>query len=148
MQSILTDESYLTNLCCRIFYQHNAERISTCPVTIHSLLHIADGIEAAGPVSMYWSFVMERYCGFLKRDGVRSRRKPYASLNNRVLHVAQLNTTKIRYGLVDCLSLTGPANEDGEVFPECMYQPFWVSTAHCNTPSQILSGSSCDHGRC
>jgi hypothetical protein len=102
----------------RIFYQHNPERISTCPVTIHSLLHIADGIEAAGPVWVYWSFVMERYCGFLKHDGVRNRRKPYASLDNHVQHVTQLSTTKIRYDLVDLLLLTGPKKEDGEVFPE------------------------------
>ena len=144
------DKFYLTNLCCRIFYQCDAERISTCPVTIHSLLHIADGIEAAGPVWTYWSFVMEWYCGFLKRDGVRSRQKPYTSLNNRVLHVAQLTTTKIRYGLVDHLSLMGPTNKDGdgEVFPERMYQPFWVPAACYNTASQILSGSLCDHGRC
>jgi len=112
--------SYLTSLYHRIFYQHDSERISTCPVTIHSLLHIADGIHAAGPVWTYWSFVMERYCGFLKRDGVRNRKKPYASLNNRVLHVAQLNTTKIRYNLIDRLSLTGPLKDNGEVFPERM----------------------------
>lgn len=110
-----------TSPCHRIFYQCDPERISTCPVTIHSLLHVADGIEAAGPVWTYWSFVMERYCGFLKRDGVRNRRKPYASLDNRVRHVAQLNTTKIRYNLVDLLSLTGPAKGDGEVFPERVY---------------------------
>jgi hypothetical protein len=61
---------------------------------------------------------MERYCGFLKRDGVRSRQKPYASLDNRVLHVAQLNITKIRYGLVDLLSLTGPTKYNGDIFPE------------------------------
>jgi hypothetical protein len=102
----------------RIFYQHDPERISTCPVTVHSLLHIADGIEAAGPVWAYWSFVMERYCGFLKRNGVRSQRKPYTSLNNRIRHVAQLSITKVRYDLVNLLSLTGPKKEDREVFPE------------------------------
>lgn len=110
-------QTNLTYPHCRIFYQCDPERISTCPVTVHSLLHIADGIEAAGPVWAYWSFVMERYCGFLKRDGVRNRRKPYASLDNRVRHVAQLNTTKIRYCLVDLLSLKESVNE-GEVFPE------------------------------
>ena len=87
-------------------------------VTVHSLLHVADGIEAAGPVWTYWSFVMERYCGFLKRDGVRNRRKPYASLDNRVRQVAQLHTTKIRYNLVNLLSLSGPTRGDGEVFSE------------------------------
>lgn len=61
---------------------------------------------------------MERYCGFLKRDGVRNRRKPYASLDNRVRQVAQLHTTKIRYNLVNLLSLSGPTRGDGEVFSE------------------------------
>ena len=88
------------------------------PVTIHSLLHVVDGIKAAGPVWVYWAFVMERYCRFLKRNGVQSRRKPYASLDNRVRHVTQLNTTKIQYNLVDLLALSGPENEDREVFPE------------------------------
>jgi hypothetical protein len=104
----------------RIFYQHDPARISTCPVTLHSLLHVADGIEAAGPVWTYWSFVMERYCGFLKRDGVRSRQKPYASLDNRVLHVAQLHITKIRYHLIDLLSLGEGTKQHGDVFPERM----------------------------
>jgi hypothetical protein len=110
---------------CRIFYQRDPKRISTCPVTVHSLLHVADGIEAAGPVWAYWSFVMERYCGFLKRDGVRNRRKPYASLDNRVRHVAQLNTTKIRYNLVGLLSLEAPVAKGDDVFPERAYHaPF------------------------
>jgi hypothetical protein len=112
------DKFNLTNIYHRIFYQCDPERISTCPVTVHSLLHITDGIEAAGPVWTYWSFVMERYCGFLKHDGVRNRGKPYASLDNRVRHVAQLNTVRIRYDLVDYLSLKGPKKELGEVFPE------------------------------
>jgi hypothetical protein len=136
------------NLYHRIFYQRDPERISTCPVTVHSLLHIADGIEAAGPVWTYWSFVMERYCGFLKRDGVRNRRAPYASLDNRVLHIAQLNTTKIRYGLVDTLSLKGPTKKAGEVFPERAWQLSPVYATHVNSTLQTLSGYSCDLEGC
>ena len=116
--SYLAEISHRARVCRRIFYQCNPERISTCPVTVHSLLHIADGIEAAGPVWTYWSFVMERYCGFLKRDGVRSRREPYASLNNRVLHVTQLNITKVKYWLIDTLSPAQSTKDCGEVFPE------------------------------
>jgi hypothetical protein len=112
------DRFNLTNIYHRIFYQCDPERISTCPVIVHSLLHIADGIEAAGLVWTYWSFVMERYCGFLKRDGVQNRGKPYASLDNHVQHVAQLNTVRIRYNLIDYLSLKGPKKELGEVFLE------------------------------
>jgi len=71
---------------------------------------------------------MERYCGFLKRDGVRNRQKPYASLDNRVRHVAQLNITKIRYNLVNLLSLMGSAKEDGDVFPERLCQNLPILT--------------------
>lgn len=74
---------------------------------------------------------MERYCGFLKRDGVRNQRKPYASLDNHVRHVAQLNITKIRYDLVNILSLAGPASESGEVFPECAFPYFPVFNNTC-----------------
>jgi hypothetical protein len=141
-------KSHPTHSQYRIFYQNNPERISACPVTIHSLLHIADGIEAAGPVWVYWSFVMERYCGFLKRDGVRSRRKPYASLSNRVRHIAQLNTTKIRYNLVDLLSLEGPATKCGDVFPERVFWHLSISTTCTNFTLKIPSEYSCGHGRC
>ena len=55
---------------------------------------------------------------FLKRDGVRSRREPYASLNNRVLHVTQLNITKVKYRLIDTLSPAQSTKDCGEVFPE------------------------------
>jgi hypothetical protein len=87
-------------------------------VTIHSLLHIVDGIEAAGPPGGYWAFSMEWYCGHLHHDGVRNRRKPYTSLDNCVRHIEQLNTTKIRYNLVDLLSLEGSGKENGDVFEE------------------------------
>ena len=87
---------------------------------------------------------MERYCGFLKRDGVRNWQKPYASLDKRVQHVAQLNITKIRYGLVNLLSLTGPASADGDIFPECAYKwSFLVPAAHSNTATQTHSRYLC-----
>lgn len=121
LQLYITSRKY-----CRIFYQANPDRISTCPVTLHSLLHVADGIEAAGPVGAYWAFVMERFCGFLKRDGVRNRKKPYASLDNRVRHIAQLNVTKLRYNLVNLLSLENPEGEGGDVFPERACQHFSI----------------------
>ena len=91
---------------------------------------------------------MERYCGFLKRDGVRNRRKPYASLDKHVQHIAQLNITQIRYGLVDLLSLAGPAKIDGEVFPERASWFLLVPTARSNTALQILNGYSCGHESC
>lgn len=49
---------------------------------------------------------MERYCGFLKA-GLRSRRFPWANLNNRILHFAYLEQIGVRYDLTDELELYG-----------------------------------------
>lgn len=43
----------------RIYYQLSEDRVSACPLTVHALLHIADSIEAMGPVWCYWAFPME-----------------------------------------------------------------------------------------
>jgi hypothetical protein len=88
---------------CRIFYQHNLSRLSTCPFSIHALLHIADRIESAGPVWCYWAFAMERFCGAVGQH-VKNRRNPYASLNRRAQDLAQLQLIKLKYGLMDELS--------------------------------------------
>jgi hypothetical protein len=57
---------------------------------VHVLLHIADGIEAVGPVWTAWAFVMERYCGYIKRSPVRSRKHAQASTDKRILETTQL----------------------------------------------------------
>lgn len=85
----------------------NPSRASTCPITIHGLLHIADGIAAAGPVWATWAFVMERYCGFVKRRAVRSRTHPYASIDRHLLEMAQLNVILLKYGLRKKIGLKG-----------------------------------------
>jgi hypothetical protein len=68
--------------------------VSTCPVTIHALLHIADGIEAMGPVWAYWAFPMERFCGKLLRC---IRHHPFKNIDYYILAVAQLYQIKNRY---------------------------------------------------
>ena len=90
-------------------------------MTIHSLLHVADGIEAAGPVWVYWAFMTERYCSFLKRSGIRNHKNPYKSLDQRVLNIARLHVLKLKYGLVDVLPPRQPHQDVGEVFPECKF---------------------------
>lgn len=103
-----------------LFYQQNLSRISACPITIHGLLHIADGIAAAGPVWATWAFVMERYCGFVKRRAVRSRAHPYASIDRRILEIAQLNVTSLKYGLRKKLKLNGKGSKMiKDRFSEC-----------------------------
>jgi hypothetical protein len=87
-----------------IYYQHNHNHISTCPVTVHALLHIADSIIATGPVWCYWAFPMERYCGKLQ-PAIRSRRFPYASLDHYVIENAQLTQIKVVYNMLEELAL-------------------------------------------
>jgi hypothetical protein len=87
---------------------------------VHGLLHIADGIAAAGPVWATWAFVMERYCGFVKRRAVRSRSHPYASINRRILEMAQLNVILMKYGLRKKLTLKARRDKvKKDKFPEC-----------------------------
>jgi hypothetical protein len=88
----------------RLYYQHDLGRMSACPLTIHALLHIADSIEALGPVWCYWCFPVERYCGHLLRT-VKSRRHPYASINIAMVREAQLLHIKIIFNLEERLSL-------------------------------------------
>ncbi|TFK58699.1 hypothetical protein BDN72DRAFT_781697 [Pluteus cervinus] len=87
-----------------LYYQHDPNRAATCPVTIHALLHIADGIEEAGPVWTYWAFPMERFCGFLQ-PSIKSRRFPFANIDNYVVSSAQLTQIKNRYNLYNELLL-------------------------------------------
>ena len=106
-----------------MFYQYDEMRLSACPLTIHALLHIADGIDAAGPVWCYWSFAMERFCGAITR-GNKNRANPYASLDRRVRDVAQLQMVKIKFGLLETLSLRRPegeVDEDADTFNGCAY---------------------------
>ena len=72
---------------------------------MHGLLHIADGIEAAGPVWATWLSMMKWYCSYIKQSTVQSRKHPLASINNRILETTQLEMAKMKYGLVKTLSL-------------------------------------------
>ncbi|EPS98274.1 hypothetical protein FOMPIDRAFT_1126871 [Fomitopsis schrenkii] len=89
----------------KIYYQHDPARVSTCPVTIHALLHISDYIKAAGPVWASWAFPMERFCGYLQPT-IRSRRFPYANIDRHILAVARLDHIKKVYSAEESLALT------------------------------------------
>jgi hypothetical protein len=62
------------------------------------MLHIADAIEWSGPVWTAWAYPMERFCGKVNR-AVKARRHHYASIDRYVLHTAQLDHIRFRYGL-------------------------------------------------
>ncbi|KZV70741.1 hypothetical protein PENSPDRAFT_578806 [Peniophora sp. CONT] len=85
-----------------LYYQYDPARISTCPLTIHALLHIADCILFCGPIWTYWAFPMERYCGII-RPFIRSRKRPYPSLDRAVLEIARLFQIGLLYNLQDQL---------------------------------------------
>ncbi|KAL7280964.1 hypothetical protein ACG7TL_005913 [Trametes sanguinea] len=91
----------------RLYYQYDPERLSMCPLTLHALLHIGDSMEDIGPVWATWEFPTERYCGILI-PAVKSRRYPYASLNQYALDLAQLSQIAMRYGIEQELSLRPP----------------------------------------
>ena len=90
-------------MLCRYYYQYHAERLTTCRITVHALLHLVDDIKKTGPVWVNWWFVMERFCGLLL-PAIKSKRKPYASLNKRVLQVSQLAHITACYQLSNILS--------------------------------------------
>jgi hypothetical protein len=88
----------------RLYYQYQPERMSTCPLTVHALLHIADSIQFMGPVWTYWAFPMERFCGRLK-NVVTSRRFPWARLDNHVCACAHLDAVRMLYNLEETIRL-------------------------------------------
>jgi len=117
--------------------------MSACPVTVHGLLHVADGIEAMGPVWTTWVFVMERYCGYIKRSTVRSRKHALASIDNRILEATQLEMAKMRYGLTKKLSLQpkrGHTSKDKHPNCKSFPSPF---NPHPNNTQQILNMLYC-----
>ena len=87
------------------------------------LLHIADGIEASGPVWASWAFPMERFCGDLQ-PAIKSRRFPWASIDRRILALSQLRQVQLLYELPGDVLLHPSKSEEtlrrGEVqVPEC-----------------------------
>ncbi|KAF9472876.1 hypothetical protein BDN70DRAFT_818022 [Pholiota conissans] len=107
-----------------IYYQYDPDRVSTCPLTVHALLHIADGIEAMGPVWTYWAFPMERFCGLISRH-INSHRFPFANIDSYVTAIAQLDQIKLRYNAYDQLSLVP---EDAENSREFFFEGYDHST--------------------
>lgn len=55
-----------SSLFARYYYQYCIECLPACTLTIHNLLHVAEGIHYCGPAWTMWSFFMERYHGTLQ----------------------------------------------------------------------------------
>src|SRR5260370_31291049 len=84
----------------RLYYQYNINHLSSCPLTLHALLHLADDIERNGPLCMNWLFVMEHWCGQLV-PAIKSRVYPYKSLTRQQHAIAQENSILTQYNLFD-----------------------------------------------
>src|ERR1700678_2029677 len=87
-----------------MYYKNDPTQLSTCPLTIHALLHIAWGIRVAGPVWTYWAYPMERHCNTLLQS-IKSIRHPYASISSFVTATAQLDQIRLLYDLHETLCL-------------------------------------------
>ncbi|KAG1743594.1 uncharacterized protein EDB91DRAFT_1236645 [Suillus paluster] len=80
------------------FQLTHEDRLSTCTLPIHGLLHVASGIRFCGPVWTSWTFYMERYCGFLQAH-LHSRQFPWSNISRRVLYMAYLTQVTVKYDL-------------------------------------------------
>ena len=83
-----------------LYYKHDPERLPACPLTIHALLHIPDQIRWMGPCWTTWAFPIERQCGYFQRS-IKSRRNPYANMDQHLTDISQLRQIKVLYNLTD-----------------------------------------------
>ena len=108
----------------RYYYQYEEEHLSTCTLTMHGLLHVADNIHACGPVHTTWTFFMERFFGFMKQS-LKSKKMPWANLNRQILHREYLNQLSYHYNLKDELGelvrdVADHVGNNAKVYAECM----------------------------
>ena len=96
----------------RYYYQYREDRLSTCLLTVHGLLHIANDIRVCGPMWASWTFYLERYCGKLQ-EALHSRVYPWSNLNSWILRTSYLQTLAVRYDIEDELSVVGTHADDG-----------------------------------
>ncbi|KZO90937.1 hypothetical protein CALVIDRAFT_489785 [Calocera viscosa TUFC12733] len=99
----------------RLYYRGQPARVGLCPSTIHALLHIAQCVEQAGPVWVYWAFPMERYCGLLQRS-VTGHNNPYPSIDRRAVEIAQLDQLKLLLNMPQLGRRHRLTNETGAQF--------------------------------
>lgn len=76
--------------------------ISTCPLTIHALIHIAGSTRHCGPLSCIWEFVTERFMGKVTRN-VTSRQYPFSQIAKTVKKGEQLKTVAMKFSLEEKL---------------------------------------------
>lgn len=116
----------MLTLSLSYYYQHSPNRLQTCTVNLHYLLHVVDSIENLGPVWCYWSFPMERFCSLIG-SCVKSRRHPYQNITRSIRDQAQLRILRLLYGSHEGLQFLchDPEDEDNpsnaDTVPGCKW---------------------------
>ena len=90
----------------RYYYQYDIEHLPACTLTIHSLLHVVQGIWNCGPVWTTWTFHMEQFCGMLQ-NSLHSWSHPWSNLNKVLLHCTYLEQLWMQYDLSEELANEG-----------------------------------------
>jgi hypothetical protein len=83
-------------MLCRLYYQYKYDRLCVCKLTLHAILHVPDDVIRCGPVWVYWSFSMERYCREITFCA-KSKVVPYSTVNKHVQQLAQIGAISCRF---------------------------------------------------
>ncbi|KDQ21906.1 hypothetical protein BOTBODRAFT_99767 [Botryobasidium botryosum FD-172 SS1] len=124
----------------RIYYQYQPDRLSTCPLTMHSVIHIPQNIRDSGPKWANWCFQMERYCGHLVRM-IASRQHPYSGLNHRIFEAEALKIVIDQFDLHDRLPAPHGRPSENPAFNRIVpgYEDYTLVFPHSTiTPSNDL----------
>ncbi|KAL5634296.1 hypothetical protein ACGC1H_006190 [Rhizoctonia solani] len=79
-----------------LYYQYKYERMFLCKLTLHAILHVPDDIIRCGPVWVYWSFSLERYCREVTFCA-KSKVLPYTAISKHVLQLSQVGAVSCRF---------------------------------------------------
>ncbi|KDN35864.1 hypothetical protein RSAG8_11226, partial [Rhizoctonia solani AG-8 WAC10335] len=79
-----------------LYYQYKYERMFLCKLTLHAILHVPDDVIRCGPVWVYWSFPLERYCREVTFCA-KSKVLPYTAISKHVLQLSQIGAVSCRF---------------------------------------------------
>jgi len=77
-------------------------RLQVCTLPVHALLHVPQDIRSSGPVSVCWSWVMERFCGLLGIVSKKGRRHPNTFIASRMHQHSLIHFFDSQYDLGLC----------------------------------------------
>ncbi|QRV81018.1 Transposase family tnp2 [Ceratobasidium sp. AG-Ba] len=92
----------------RLYYGNDHDRLPACVLTIHALLHIPYYIRKTGPLSITWSFVVERFCGYLLRPALANRVRVYEYLDNFIRRRAQMQIVSRSLNMPELITRPSP----------------------------------------